>query len=292
MDRVAVVTGANKGIGFEICKQLASNGVFVVLTARDVNRGNEAIEKLASSGISNVVFHPLDVVDGTSVNLLADFVKARFGKLDILVNNAGVTGATVMNKDLVFTRDKITGPQAKSMKEFMEQTYELAEKCLRTNYYGVKQVTAALLPLLQRSNSAKVVNVSSSLGQLQNIPGENIKEELNDIDSLTEEKVDGLVVRFLEDIKEDRSETGGWPIIYSAYIVSKATLNAYTRVLAKKYPGIAINAVAPGFVKTDLNHNTGFLPVEEGARGPVMVALMPKEGPSGFFFARTVVSTF
>ncbi|XP_056174289.1 salutaridine reductase-like [Syzygium oleosum] len=292
MDRVAVVTGANKGIGFEICKQLASNGVFVVLTARDVNRGNETIEKLASSGISNVVFHPLDVADGTSVNLLADFVKARFGKLDILVNNAGVTGATVMNKDLVFTRDKITGPQAKSMKEFMEQTYELAEKCLRTNYYGVKQVTAALLPLLQRSNSAKVVNVSSSLGQLQNIPGENIKEELTDIDSLTEEKVDGLVVRFLKDMKEDRSETGGWPIIFSAYIVSKATLNAYTRVLAKKYPSIAINAVNPGFVKTDLNHSTGFLPVEEGARGPVMVALMPKEGPSGLFFDQTVVSTF
>lgn len=83
--RFAVVTGANKGIGLEICKQLASNGVFVVLTARDVNRGNEAIETLASIGISNVVFHPLDVVDRTSVNLLADFVKARFGKLDILV---------------------------------------------------------------------------------------------------------------------------------------------------------------------------------------------------------------
>ncbi|XP_056174425.1 salutaridine reductase-like [Syzygium oleosum] len=288
---VAVVTGANKGIGFEICKQLASNGVFVVLTARDVNRGNEAIEKLASSGISNVVFHPLDVVDGTSIHSLADFVKARFGKLDILVNNAGVAGA-VMNKDLVLTRDKITGPQAKSSKEFIEETYELAEKCLRTNYYGIKQVTAALLPLLQQSNSAKVVNVSSGLGQLQYIPGENIKEQFNDIDSLTEEKVDGLVVRFLEDMKEDRLETGGWPIIVSSYIVSKATLNAYTRVLAQKYPGIAINAVHPGFVKTDLNHNTGFLPVEEGARGPVMLALMPKEGPSGLFFDRTVVSTF
>ncbi|XP_056174292.1 salutaridine reductase-like [Syzygium oleosum] len=291
MDRVAVVTGANKGIGFEICKQLASNGVFVVLTARDVNRGNEAIEKLASSGISNVVFHPLDVVDGTSIHSLADFVKARFGKLDILVNNAGVTGA-VMNKGLVLTIDKITGPQAKSTKEFIEETYELAENCLRTNYYGIKQVTAALLPLLQQSNSAKVVNVSSGLGQLQYIPGENIKEQFNDIDSLTEEKVDGLVVRFLKDMKEDRLETEGWPIIFSAYMVSKATLNAYTRVLAKKYPSIAINAVNPGFVKTDLNHNTGFLPVEEGARGPVMLALMPKEGPSGLFFDRTVVSTF
>ncbi|KAF7846814.1 hypothetical protein BT93_L3706 [Corymbia citriodora subsp. variegata] len=292
MDRVAVVTGANKGIGFEICKQLASNGVFVVLTARDVDRGNEAIEKLASIGISNVIFHPLDVVDGTSVRSLVDFVKARFGKLDILVNNAGITGATKLKKDFVVRSDDIKCPRAKLMKEFVEETYESAEKCLRTNYYAIKQVTAALLPLLQQSNSAKVVNVSSSLGQLQYIPGESIKEELNEVDSLTEEKVDGLVVRFLKDMKEGTVETGGWPIIFSAYIVSKAALNAYTRVLAKNYPSIAINAVNPGFTKTDLNHHTGVLPVEEGARGPVMVALMAKEGPSGVFFDQTVVSTF
>ncbi|XP_056174290.1 salutaridine reductase-like [Syzygium oleosum] len=292
MDRIAVVTGANKGIGFEICKQLASNGVFVVLTARDVNRGNEAIEKLASMGISNVAFHLLEVADGNSVNSLVDYVKARFGKFDILVNNAGITASTVMKKDLVLTEDKIIGPEAKSMKEHIKETLESAEKCLRTNYYGIKQVTAALLPLLQQSNAAKVVNVSSSLGQLKYIPGENIKEELNDIDNLTEEKVDGLVVRFLKDKKEDTVETGGWPIILSAYIVSKAALNAYTRVLAKKYPGIAINAVNPGFVKTDLNRNTGILSVEEGARGPVTVALLPKDGPSGAFFDRTVVSTF
>ncbi|KAK3434395.1 salutaridine reductase [Eucalyptus grandis] len=292
MDRIAVVTGANKGIGFEISKQLASNGVFVVLTARDVTRGNEAIEKLTSIGISNVVFYPLDVVNGTSINSLAEFVKAQFGKLDILVNNAGITGATGMKKDMVMNANDLKGPQAKLMKEFIEETYESAEKCLRTNYYGIKQVTAALLPLLQQSNSAKVVNVSSDLGQLQYIPSENIKKELNDIDSLTEEKVDGLVERFLKDMKEDKLETGGWPIVLSSYLVSKATLNAYTRVLAKKYRGIAINAVNPGFVKTDLNRNTGFLPVEEGARGPVTVALLPKDGPSGTFFDRTVVSTF
>ncbi|XP_030551670.1 salutaridine reductase-like [Rhodamnia argentea] len=292
MDRIAVVTGGNKGIGLEICRELALNGVFVVLTARDVNRGSEAIEKLAGIGISNVVFHPLNVVDRTSVDSLADFVKARFGKLDILVNNAGITGTTYMNEDLVLTAEDIRGPKAKSMKKYFKETYESAEKCLRTNYYGIKQVTAALLPLLQQSNLPKVVNVSSSLGQLQYIPGENIKEELNDIDSLTEEKVDGLVVRFLKDMKEDTLETGGWPILLSAYLVSKAALNAYTRVLAKKYPGVAINAVNPGFTKTDLNCNTGLLPVEEGARGPVTVALLPKDGPSGVFFDRNVVSTF
>ncbi|KAL3743079.1 hypothetical protein ACJRO7_018390 [Eucalyptus globulus] len=291
MDRVAVVTGANKGIGLEICKQLASNGVFVVLTARDVNRGNEAIERLASIGISNVAFHPLDVVDGASASSLADFVKARFGKLDILVNNAGITGATYMKEDIVLTEDMIRGPKAKSMKEFFKETYESAEKCLRTNYYGIKQVTAALLPLLQQSNLPKVVNVSSSVGQLKYIPDENIKEELNDIDSLAEEKVDSSVARFLKDMKENAVETGGWPILLSAYIVSKVALNAYTRVMAKKYPGIAINAVHPGYTKTDLSHNIGS-PVEEGARGPITVALLPKDGPSGKFFDRTVEWSF
>ncbi|KAF8032988.1 hypothetical protein BT93_D1777 [Corymbia citriodora subsp. variegata] len=291
MDRVAVVTGANKGIGLEICKQLASNGVFVVLTARDVNRGNEAIEKLAGMGISNVVFHPLDVVDGTSASSLADFIRARFGKLDILVNNAGITGATFVKEDMVLTEDMIRGPKAKLMKEFFQETYESAEKCLGTNYYGVKQVSAALLPLLQQSNLPKVVNVSSSVGQLKYIPGENIKEQLSDINSLTEEKLDSLVARFLKDMKEGAAETGGWPIVLSTYIVSKVALNAYTRVLAKKYPGIAINVVHPGYIKTDLSHNIGS-PVEEGARGPVTVALMPKDGPTGAFFNRTVEWSF
>ncbi|KAK3434396.1 hypothetical protein EUGRSUZ_D01880, partial [Eucalyptus grandis] len=274
-----------------ICKQLASNGVFVVLTARDVNRGNEAIERLASIGIFNVAFHPLDVVDGASASSLADFVKARFGKLDILideraikaqfalqVNNAGITGATYMKEDIVLTEDMIRGPKAKSMKEFFKETYESAEKCLRTNYYGIKQ----LLLFYLFFNNRTCQKLSTSPLALY-IPDENIKEELNDIDSLAEEKVDSLVARFLKDMKENAVETGGWPILLSAYIVSKVALNAYTRVMATKYPGIAINAVHPGYIKTDLSHNIGS-PVEEGARGPVTVALMPKDGPSGVFF--------
>ena len=82
-----MVTGANKGIGFEICKQLASNGVKVILTARDEVRGTEAVEKLKASGASDVLFHQLDVADSSSVASLAEYVKTQFGKLDILVKN-------------------------------------------------------------------------------------------------------------------------------------------------------------------------------------------------------------
>nr|KJB09193.1 hypothetical protein B456_001G129000 [Gossypium raimondii]KJB09198.1 hypothetical protein B456_001G129000 [Gossypium raimondii] len=99
-ERYAVVTGANKGIGFEIVRQLASNGVAVVLTARNKVRGNEATAKLHQLGLSNVVFHQLNVLDQASVESLADFLSQKFGRLDILVNNAGASGAIVDEDEL------------------------------------------------------------------------------------------------------------------------------------------------------------------------------------------------
>lgn len=86
------MTGANKGIGLEICRQLASNGVEVILTARDEQRGIEAVENLRQSGVSNFVFHQLDVKDSASAAMLAKFIETHFGKLDSLVNNAGDSG--------------------------------------------------------------------------------------------------------------------------------------------------------------------------------------------------------
>ena len=86
MFRYAVVTGSNKGIGFGTVQELASNGIVVVLTARDEKRGLEAVGKLAEAGLSQlVIFHQLDVTDPSSISSLADFVKTKFGKLDILV---------------------------------------------------------------------------------------------------------------------------------------------------------------------------------------------------------------
>ncbi|KAJ4953782.1 hypothetical protein NE237_030614 [Protea cynaroides] len=287
--RVAVVTGGNKGIGFGICRQLASDGVTVVLTARDEKRGAEAVEGLKGSGFSNVVFHQLDVTDSASIASLATFIKTHFGKLDILVNNAGVGGVKVDGDAL--RAIKPGDDKSPIWKEIMTHTYELTEECLKTNFYGPKRVTEALIPLLQLSNSARIVNVSSSMGKLKNIPGERIRQVLSD-DGLSEEGLDELLNEFLKDFKEDSVETKGWPAYMSPYIVSKAALNALTRIVAKKYPSISINCVCPGFVKTDITHHTGLLSVEEGAESVVRLAMLPEGGPSGLFFDRKDESPF
>ncbi|XP_062155639.1 (+)-neomenthol dehydrogenase-like [Alnus glutinosa] len=294
-NRYAVVTGSNKGIGFGICRQLAANGVVTVLTARDEKRGLEAVEKLKECGVSDehVVFHQLDVADPASIASLADFIKIKYGKLDILVNNAGISGAGVDGDALAASGIGEEGENAKiDWSKILTETYELAEECLNTNYYGTKRVTEALLPLLKLSNSPRIVNVSSSMGQLKSIPNEWAKGVLGDAESLTEERVDEVLSEFLQDFKEGSLETKGWHGLMLAYRVSKAAQNAYTRIVAKKYPSFRVNCLCPGFVKTDMNHNTGYLTIDEGAEGAVRLALLPNDGPSGLFFHRNELSTF
>ncbi|XVF33375.1 hypothetical protein REPUB_Repub17cG0163200 [Reevesia pubescens] len=287
LQRYAVVTGANKGIGLAICKQLASNGVMVVLTARDEKRGLEALEKLKDYGLSDhLVFHQLDVAEPASIISLADFVKTRFGKLDILVNNAGIMGESKVNYDAL-NAATVTGSEAdlrNVWSKVLTETYEVGEECLKTNYYGAKRTAEALVPLLQLSDSPRIVNISSGMGRLKNIPSEQLKGAFRDAD--TEEKIDELLTEFLEDFKEGSLESKGWPSLLAAYIVSKVAMNAYTRILAKKYPNFCINCVCPGYVKTDINFNTGKLTVEEGATTPVKLALWPNGGPSGLFFSQ------
>ncbi|XP_075670418.1 (+)-neomenthol dehydrogenase-like [Castanea sativa] len=281
--RFAVVTGANKGIGFEAVRQLAPNGFVVVLTGRDEKKGLEALGKLEDSALSdNVFFHQLDVADPASITSLADFIKTEFGKLDILVNNAGIGGVK-------FDSDGGQGDGIVQRK--LIQTYELVEECLKTNYYRAKRTAEALISLLQLSNSPRIVNVSSSAGQLKNIPNEWAKRVLCDDENLTEAEVDEVLEEFLKDYKEGSLEAKGWPTFLSDYTVSKAAMNAHTRIIAKKYPSFCINCVCPGFVKTDINRNTGILPVEEGAASPVRLALLP-DGSPGLFFVRQEVSPF
>ncbi|KAM6584853.1 hypothetical protein CsatB_011855 [Cannabis sativa] len=285
--RYAVVTGSNKGIGFGTVKELASNGIVVVLTARDEKRGLEAVEKLAEAGLSQlVVFHQLDVTDPSSISALTDFVKTKFGKLDILVNNAGLPGGKLNPETFKAAALEKKGIQLKRASEFMTETYELTSECVKVNFYGAKAVTEAFLPLLQLSDSPRIVNVSSYLGKLSFIPGGWAKGVLSDAESLDEDQIDQLLSEFLKDYREDSLESKGWPASVSSYIITKACLNAYTRIVAKKYPNFCINCVSPGHVKTDINCNTGDLTIEEGAQSVVRLALLPNAGPTGLFFNR------
>nr|XP_034604997.1 short-chain dehydrogenase/reductase 2b-like isoform X1 [Setaria viridis] len=324
--RIAVVTGGNKGIGLEVCRQLAGNGVAVVLTARDETRGAAAVEKLREAGHSDVIFHQLEVTDALSIARLADFLKASFGKLDILVNNAAVGGAEYV-QGLVYPstgEDPFAGMDEGQMSEWMRrntrETHNSAKETLRTNYYGTKQGTEALLPLLQASADGRIVNVSSVIGQLrvkyffptqflnpvpvliltahvawklktswrlsmQYFVSEELKHELNDVDTLTEERLDEVLDAFMKDFTAGAAEANGWPVAFSAYKVTKAAVNAYTRILARRHLDLRVNCAHPGFVKTDMNKLAGLLTPEEGARNVVKVALLPAGGPTGKYFA-------
>ncbi|RZC72981.1 hypothetical protein C5167_048458 [Papaver somniferum] len=295
--RCAVVTGGNKGIGFEICRQLASNGISVVLTSRDVTKGLEAVEILKNSfGLSNVVFHQLDVMNPITISSVAEFVRSHIGKLDILVNNAGISGVRTDAAGVVMMIQALVkmeqNKEKTSLKQVMTDTYELAEECIQTNYFGVKSVTKAFIPLLQLSDSPRIVNVSSGAGKLKFISNQKALEILSDGDGLTEERVDENVNMFLKDFKEDSLETKGWPSCLPAYSISKVCLNAYTRILAREFPTFRINCVCPGWVKTDITYNTGVFTTVEGAKRVVDLALVPGDGPSGLYFTNGEVTPF
>ncbi|KAL8192253.1 hypothetical protein R6Q57_027920 [Mikania cordata] len=267
--KCAIVTGGNRGIGLEICRQLSSNGVEVILTSRNQSRGEEAVNAL---GLSNVVFHQLDTTDPSSIKCLVTFVQTQFGKLDILL--------------------QVVDEKAHLLTNIIEEPYELGERCLKTNYYATKSVTETLIPLLQLSKSPRIVNITSLYGDLFWFHNEKLKEELQDIDNLTEERIDEIIQWFLSDFKAGELKKNGWPLTVSAYKISKAALNAYTRLMARKYENILVNCVHPGYVITDMTSQTGFITVEEGAKGPVMAALLPDNGPSGVYFYQTQIASF
>ncbi|KAH8488616.1 hypothetical protein H0E87_024310 [Populus deltoides] len=176
--------------------------------------------------------------------------------------------------------------------EIETQSFELAEQCIKTNYYGVRGMVEALTPLLQLSDSARIINVTSKLGLLKNIPNGRVKGLLNDVESLTGDRIDEILKEFLKDFKEGLLKTKGWPTQLSAYTVAKAAMNAYTRILAKRYPNFHANCVSPGYCKTDLSANTGYFTAAEGAEGAVRLALLPDGGPSGFCFLQKEMLTY
>ncbi|PWZ28620.1 Salutaridine reductase [Zea mays] len=266
-----VVTGGNRGIGLEICRQLASNGVLVVLTARDEKKGSRAVEELQSAGLSDVVFHRLDVADRPSIAQLAEFVKRRFGKLDIL-------------EDLKTFVDGYMGS--------LQQSYELAKESLEINFNGTKHVTDCLIPLLLLSRSGRVVNVSSQVAQLKFMSNEGAIKVLSDIDNLSEAKLDEVMSSFMEDFKDGNLAARGWLPVVSAYAVSKALVNAHSRLLARRHPSLVVCCVTPGFVRTGMNYGMGLVSAEEGAAAPVALALRAEPADSGLNFELLDVCEF
>uniref|UniRef100_A0A5B6ZVN0 Short-chain dehydrogenase/reductase n=1 Tax=Davidia involucrata TaxID=16924 RepID=A0A5B6ZVN0_DAVIN len=272
LDTIAVVTGGNRGIGFEIAHQLAIHGLTVILTSRDAGVGDEATKVLQEGGL-NVFFHQLDVTDPSSIKVFAEWVKQNYGGIDILVNNAGV-----------------------NFNHGADNSVEFAEQVIGTNYFGTKSMIQVMIPLMRPSASgARIVNVSSRLGRLNGrrnrIGDVTLRQQLENVDTLSEELIDGTVNKFLEQVKDDSWTSGGWPQNYTDYSISKLAVNAYTRIVAKMLSDqpdgqkICINCYCPGWVKTAMTGWAGHSSPEEGADTGVWLALLPDQLVTGTFFA-------
>lgn len=142
--KIAVVTGGNRGLGLETCRQLAQQGVQVILTSRDPSKGKETVKKLEEEGLS-LDYHQCDVTLPESVKKLAGFVEQKYNRCDILVNNAGIF------------IDKAS---------FQETPLETVTKTMETNVYGPLLLCQALIPLMKKRGYGRIVNLSSGLGQL------------------------------------------------------------------------------------------------------------------------------
>jgi NAD(P)-dependent dehydrogenase (short-subunit alcohol dehydrogenase family) len=219
--RVAIVTGANRGLGKEVSRQLAEQGDIVIVTARQLSSAQQTVEEL---GMDNLLAAQLDITNQESVDRLVEFVQQRFSAVDVLINNAAIhydTWQNVVNADL-----------------------NIVQEAMDTNVYGAWRMTQAFLPLLENSQQARIVNVSSGAGAMKN-------------------------------------QTGSTPAYsMSKLALNSLTLMLANQL---KSSGILVNAVCPGWVATDMG-GSGGRPVEQGASGITWAANLPANGPTGGFF--------
>ena len=232
--RIALITGANKGIGLATARRLGQAGLRVLLGARKPALGEAAAAMLASEGLDTRFIH-IDLNAPETLIAAASAIETEFGRLDVLVNNAGIT-------------DRADGSPGRASPEAVRRIFD-------TNVHGSLAVTQAMLPLLRRSSSGRIVNVSSGLGSIS----------LN---------------------SDPDWEFAGYKLF--GYNASKAALNMLTVQLATELAtnGIKVNSADPGFTATDLNGHRGYQSVEEGAEIVVRLALLPGDGPTGGFFSR------
>ncbi|WP_031530187.1 SDR family oxidoreductase [Dyadobacter crusticola] len=230
----ALITGANKGIGLEVAKQLAEEGFLVYLGSRNIANGLAAAEKLKAEGLGNVRAIQLDVTDMRSIAAARELVAAETSTLDVLINNAGISGGFKQSA--------------------LETGSDVFKTVFETNVFGVVDVTQAMLELLKGSAAPRIVNVSTSMASLS----------------------------LAADLSNDN-----YPTRFVAYQSSKAALNMYTINLAYELRDTAfkVNAVCPGWTKTDFTGHQGSSTVKEAAQRIVKFALIDQDGPTGQFFS-------
>lgn len=181
---------------------------------------------------------------------------------------------------------------AVSFNEIDTNSVEHAETVLRTNFYGAKMLTEALLPLFRQAPAtSRILNISSQLGLLNKVRNPSLRSLLLDEDRLTEAAIEGMVSRFLSEVKDGTwSDPGrGWPQVWTDYAVSKLALNAYSRLLARRLQArgqrVSVNCFCPGFTRTDMTKGWGKRTAEEAAAVGARLALLPPdELPTGTFF--------
>jgi NAD(P)-dependent dehydrogenase (short-subunit alcohol dehydrogenase family) len=248
----ALVTGANRGLGLETCRQLARRGYVVILTSRDAASGQAAVTDLADEGL-NVDYRKLNVTSADDIAALAASLAAEGRTLDVLVNNAAVS---------------LNGFDA-----------EVVRQTLAVNFFGAMNVTDVLKDLI--ANDGTIVFVSSGMGELSAY-APTIRARFAD-QTLTRDKLTALVEAFAAAVAAGRHREEGWPS--SAYRVSKAALNALTRILARELAprNIRVNAVCPGWVKTRMGGRSASRSVEKGAASIVWGATLSDSTSGGFY---------
>src|SRR3984893_362861 len=237
---VALVTGANQGIGLQIAKDLVAHGFTVLVGSRDFERGEAAAKEVGPDARAL----QLDVTNRASITAAAERVRRDFGRLDVLVQNAAISNTRKLPGQSIAEYVKTTRPSNVSLDE-VRAVWE-------TNVFGVLAVYQAMLPLLREAPAARIVNVSSGVGSLTT----------------------------------SSDPAYPWRAIFGpVYPASKTALNALTVAMAIELEpeGIKVNAVSPGFTKTNLNGYTGTETVEEGAREAVRVAPLGPDSPTGTF---------
>ena len=259
--KTILVTGGNRGIGLEICRQLDQRGYTVILGSRDLEKGKIAVRSFSK----NCIVKQLDVTNELSIQNLFDFVKINFGKLDVLINNAGIGASHEVSGNIITAHVKnkmktnfagiwrlirIFIPLLRKAGIIAQRkrpeniSFNNVKHIMEINFYGAWRMIQVFIPLLRNSEDGRIINISSGMGELKSLSGDS-----------------------------------------PGYRLSKASLNALTIMFSNdlKENGIKVNAMCPGWVKTDMGGPDAPRDVSQGADTAIWLTT-EKKIPTGKFF--------